>query len=109
MARKGRETVIQLAARHEVRPRQIQTWYKALAVAEDAPGQERNITNKAELAAQFHQEVCWSKDVICGPCTRHLPKEISPIPILPCMPKGGMSEFEIANLGTRGPSSVKRN
>ena len=44
MARKGRETVIELAARYEVRLAQIQAWYKALAVAEDAPGQERRRT-----------------------------------------------------------------
>lgn len=44
VARKGRETVIELAARYEVRLAQIQAWYKALAVAEDAPGQERRRT-----------------------------------------------------------------
>ena len=59
-ARKGQETVAQLAVRYEVHPGQIQAWKKALT--QGAPGvfgngKEQKAKSDAALVARLYQEI----------------------------------------------------
>ena len=59
-ALKGQETLVQLASRYEVLPRQIQAWKKALTEGASGVfgnGQEQKAKSDAALVARLYQEI----------------------------------------------------